>query len=656
MGLPGYAGNILYINLTSGSIRKEPLDAEMVRTYIGGAGILNKLAYDLIPLEADPLSPENAIIIGTGPFNGTMIPGCSEVMIVYKSPLNGSFTHSNGGGCFSHFLKSSGYDHLVITGRSNKPVYLKIHDEDVELCDATDLWGMDVFDTTDELRRRHEPCSVIPIGQAGENLVNISVAQIDKGGTVGSGGLCAVMGSKSLKAVVVVQGTKGITVADPKRLQKLADEILARVEKYHLRDEMMKGGAMAMTAGWVPEGMVAKNSSVLIPFPPNSKELQAEMYEIHKRSRKKIACITCPMSDKDRLDVAERGMVTYDTAVFAAGAIMTASPAYGHRAVGSPLDRYADALRFFDMTNRYGIDRVYSFQGLIDFVVTLYEDGVITKEDTGGLELNRGFDTLLKLTKMTAFREGFGDILADGVLGAARRIGKGVDKYVQNTIKGQFVIFDPRIMGLGPMQFEAMVFPGRTLNVAAGMGAATYSPGWPIRELRRQADRCGVPEEAIERIFTDDSFNVGRLAKHGEDFFNLFNMFGQCHRLYISRFYSMQILADLYSAVTGIEATPTDLKLASERVWNLWKLLNYRAGFDRKDDQPPEIWFEPLKGPDKEYHLTDYFLTTPLTRKDVNGFLDDYYDERGWDKKTSLPTAGKLRELGLERLTSSKDD
>ncbi|GAG31164.1 unnamed protein product, partial [marine sediment metagenome] len=254
-----------YVNLTSGSITKEPLDPDMARTYIGGAGIINKLAYDLIPPDVDPLSPENAIIIGTGPFNGTMIPGCSEVMIVYKSPLNGSFPHSNGGGYFSHFLKSSGYDHLAVTGQSDKPVYLKIHDADVELCDASDLWGMDVFDTTDELRRRHEPCSVIPIGQAGENLVNISVTQIDKGGTVGSGGLCAVMGAKKLKAIVAVQGTKAIAVADPKRLQKLVDEILGRVEKYHRRDEMMQGGAMTMTAGWVPEGALARNSSVLMP-------------------------------------------------------------------------------------------------------------------------------------------------------------------------------------------------------------------------------------------------------------------------------------------------------------------------------------------------------------------------------------------------------
>jgi len=652
MGLQGYAGNILYVDLTNSSIRSEPLDAELVRTYIGGAGINNKLAHDLIPPDVGPLSPQNAIIIGTGPFNGTMIPGSSEVMVIHKSPLNSSFPHTNGGGHFSHFLKSSGYDHLVITGRSDKPVYLKIHDEDVAICDATDLWGMDVFETTDKLRQRYEQCSVIPIGQAGENLVNISVTQIDKGGTLGSGGLCAVMGSKKLKAIVAVRGTKGITVADPKRLQKLVDEILTRVRDYHLRDEMMQGGAMTMTSGWVPEGTLAKNSSILMPFPPNAKEVQAEIYELHKQSRKKIACITCPMSDKDRLNLSERGMVTYDTAVFAVGAIMTASPAFGHRAEGSPLDRYADALHFFDLTNRYGIDRVYSFQGLIDFMVTLYEERIITKEDTGGMELNREFDTLLNLAKMTALREGFGDILADGVISAARRLGRGVEEYVQNVIKGQFVILDPRISGLGPMQFEMMVYPGRSLGVAAAMGAPSYSPGWPMKELLKQADRCGVPEETLGRIFTEKSFNVGRLAKHGEDFFNLFDMFGQCHRLYISRFYSIGMLAELYSAVTGIEVTPTDLKLASERVWNLWKLLNYRAGFDRKDDEPPKIWFQPLKGVDKEYILKDYFGTTPLTKKDLGCFLDDYYDERGWDKDTSLPTARKLRELGLDSLVS----
>ncbi len=643
MGLPGYAGNILYIDLTSGRIRKEPLDSSLAKAYIGGAGINNKLAHDIIPYNVDPLSPDNAIIIGTGPFNGTMIPGSSQVMMIYKSPLNNSYYHSNGGGYFSHYLKSSGYDHLVITGQSKRPVYIKIQDDDVVLCDAGYLRGKDVFDTTDELRHIHEPCSIIPIGQAGENLVTISVTQIDKGGTIGSGGLPAIMGSKNLKAIVAARGTKSIAVADPKRLRKLTDEIWGRVKNYHLRGEMMRGGAMTMTMGWVPEGSIARSASVLMPYPPDVKELKEKIYDIHRGSRKKIACITCPMSDKDRLDLPECGIITYDTAVSAGSALMTVSPAFGHRDTGNPLTRYADALNFFDKVNRYGIDRLYSFEGLIDFVVTLYEDGIITAADTGGIELNRDYNTLMTLTNMTTLRKGFGDILADGVVAAAERIGKESDKYVRNVIKGQFIAFDPRLFGFGPMQFEAMVYPGRPLGAAAAMGAPTYSPGWPIQDIIKQAGRCGVPEKAMSRIFTGNSFNVGRLAKHGEDFFNLFNMFGQCHRLYISRFYSLNILAELYSAVTGIETSPAELKSASERVWNLWKSLNYQAGFNRKDDEPPDIWFQPLKGADRDYYLKDYFLSTGLNRLDIDRYLDDYYDEHGWDKKTGAPAdEGKI--------------
>jgi aldehyde:ferredoxin oxidoreductase len=266
------------------------------------------------------------------------------------------------------------------------------------------------------------------------------------------------------------------------------------------------------------------------------------------------------------------------------------------------------------------------------------------------MELDRSMNTLLKLTEMIAFRKGFGDILADGIVGASRRIGKGVEKYVQNVIKGQSLFSDPRITGLGPLQFEMLVYPGRALGVAAAMGAPSYSPGWPMKELIKQAQRCGMPEEAIERIYSEDSFSVGRMAKHGEDFFHLFDMLGQCHRLYISRFYSMDILAELYSAVTGNETTAADLKKTSERAWNLWKVLNCNAGFDRKDDEPPAVWFQPLRGADAEYTLKDYFLKKELTRADVDGMLDDYYDEHGWDKKTSCPTPEKLEELGLGNL------
>jgi len=633
MELGGYAGNILYINLTDGSVRRQPLDADLVKKYIGGAGINNKLAYDLIPPDTDPLSPQNTIILGTGPFNGTFIPGASQTMSVYKSPLNNSFPHSNGGGIFSHYLKSSGYDHLAIMGKSGKPVYLVIEDDNISLRDASDLWGMDGYDVTDELRRRHSPCSIIPIGPAGERQVAISVTHIDKVGTIGSGGLAAVMGSKNLKAIVACMGSKTIEVADPKRLQKLVDEILEKINSYHLRAEMLQGGAMTMTKDWIPPGMVARNSSELIPYPTEAGDIKAQIYEFHKQNRKKIACATCPMSDKDRIDFPDRGLKFYDTAVFAEMAIMTVSKGLGYVREGSPADRYALALQYYDDTNRYGIDRVYSFHGLADFVITLYEQGIINKSDTGGLELDRNYETLSKLLRMTAMREGFGDILADGVVHAAKRIGKGAEEHVQNVIKGQFVAFDPRMTGFLPMHLGMMVQPGRTLGVGAAMGAPSYSPGWPIKQLKKQAERCGVPPGDIDRLFTEDSFNLGRLAKHAEDFFGLFNMLGQCHRLYISRFYSLQTLAELYSAVTGINATAADLKQASSSMWNMWRLLNARASFTSKDDEPPEIWFKPLKSPDREYSLYDYFLKRELTRKDVDGYLDEYYDERGWEKE-----------------------
>jgi len=651
MQLPGYAGSILFVNLTDGSYTKEPLDAEMTHTFIGGAGISSKLAYDLIPPNCDPLSAENAIIIGTGPFNGTMIPGASELMIIYKSPLNGSFPYSSGGGRFSHMIKSAGYDQVVLTGRSSKPVYLVIGDQSVELIDASDLWGRDSFETTDELRKRHEPCSVIPIGQAGENLVAISVSQIVKGGTVGSGGLPAVMGSKNLKAIVAVQGNVGIRIADPRRLHRLVDEILENVASYHRRDEMLLGGSMSMTKDWVGPGIPLRCSTVLESYSPNTGDIQAQIYDLHVQARKRIACATCPIGDKDRIDFKEKDLVVYDTAIMTDMAIMAASP-FGHSSAQSAPEIYADALRYFDLSNRYGVDRVYSFRGLVDFIVTLYEEGVIDKNDTGGLELNREMGTILELLRMVTFREGIGDIIADGIGEAVNRIGRGADKYARNVVKGQYPFSDPRVGVFGPMEFASLVYPGRVMGFAGATGAFAYNPGWPIDQIRKQVQRCGIDNDVLDQICNEESLNLGRMVKHGEEFFILFNMLGMCYRIYISRFQNLGLVAQLYSAVTGVEVTLGDLKLAGERVWNIWRTLNYRAGFDRKDDQPPEVWFEPLKSEREEFHLTDYFQRKRLGREDVDGMLDEYYEEHGWEKERGIPTIDKLNELGLANMAS----
>ncbi|MEE8353743.1 MAG: aldehyde ferredoxin oxidoreductase N-terminal domain-containing protein, partial [Dehalococcoidales bacterium] len=169
MGISGYAGRVLYVNLTDGSSRVEPLDERLAASLIGGFGINNRLAWDLMPGGVDPLSPENLIIIGAGPFAGTAIPGAAKVLVTTRFPMNGAFGTAAGGASFAPFLKSAGYDHVVISGRSSRPVVLRITEQQVFLDDAAGLWGGDTYETTDALHREHEPCSVIAIGQAGEN-------------------------------------------------------------------------------------------------------------------------------------------------------------------------------------------------------------------------------------------------------------------------------------------------------------------------------------------------------------------------------------------------------------------------------------------------------------------------------------------------------
>ncbi|MFQ5987618.1 MAG: aldehyde ferredoxin oxidoreductase C-terminal domain-containing protein, partial [Dehalococcoidia bacterium] len=187
-------------------------------------------------------------------------------------------------------------------------------------------------------------------------------------------------------------------------------------------------------------------------------------------------------------------------------------------------------------------------------------------------------------------------------------------------------------------------------SMAGTLGAPSYNPGRPVEQWVREAEKVGVPGEAMERIFTPTSFNPGRLTRYAEDWYSLSNCLGRCHRLYINRFYDANMVAELYSAVTGIKISPSHLLKGAERAWNLSKVLNIRAGFSREDDRAPQVWFTPLKGEGAEYRLMDYYKTTTLDEEDMERILDDYYEERGWDRKSGAPTAKKLRELGLEAL------
>ena len=642
MAVYGYAGQILYVNLTTGEIRKEPLDLAMAKSLVGGFGINARLAYDLIPVGVDPFSPENVIIIGAGALSGTAAPASARWTATTKFPQSQAIAYANGSGSFPAQLKYAGYDHLVISGRAAKPVYLYIFNETVELRDASHLWGKDILETTDELWQENgRDSSVVTMGQAGENLVRIALTLTDKVGTCGSGGLGAVMGSKNLKAVVA-RGTQGIRVAERNKFRRLFNDYIKAVKAWPQLPGLIESGVMGY--GWptwiaheIP--FVWKSGTEAYP-----KERADELYGLKaylgRAKKSMLACLSCPLGDKDVLELKygeDKGLHVL------VGGFYQRNENFGIKCdVGST----ENVVKCIDMVNRYGIDaRVVS--RIIDHVVYLYEQGVITDADTGGLALKRDYPTTEKLLKLIAFREGFGDILAEGMVGVIKKFGaEAVMK--GSTIKGLEWLWDPRTcMHLGVRVF-ATVTNLRGPHQCSAYGPS-YFPGTPIESFPAECDKLGMTEEAIQRTLDSPlGLNVGRLTRYTEDNYSVFSSLGLCARTQVRNFYNMDNCAEFYSAVTGIELSRSELATAGERAWNLLKAANVREGFSRKDDSFPEKWFEPLITPGgEEVRMLDYFGNKVLTREDCEKLLDDYYDERGWDIERGVPTKDKLTQLGL---------
>jgi len=648
MTLYGYSGRTLYVNMTDGSSRIDHWDPMLADELLGGWGIAHKLAYDLIIPGIDPFSPNNIIIISTGPFNGTIVPGSSRICVTYKSPLTGGIVTNNGGGNLAIMLKSCGYDFVVIQGKSDKPVYVLISSDNVLLMDASELWQKaDTWDTCDFLRRKYEPCSVLAIGPAGEHLVRYSLTFVDKGGgSIGNGGLPAVMGSKNLKAFVVCQGIRGVHVAHPLKLFNKVDAILKDMMTYRFRSTLIQGGTYSMAGQWSSSvGHLHDNyTQVELNFGYSTKE----MNKIHIGTRKTIACPSCPMGDKElnRLSKGDYAPMT---------AYMTDFLEHPHHHGKDIIQDHNRSVYYFDLANRLGIDD-FNFTNVLTFMSHLYKRGIITNSDTDGIEIDEdNFETRIKLLKMVANREGFGKIMAEGALKAARIIGRDTEKLVCH-VKGAvpWQLLDPRRNGLGTMEFCQIATPGRPFYVPGGIGV--YMGGRPLEEHIEHLHRIGVPDSVIPGLISGNTYSPGRVSKWGEDWYSIFNAVGQCHRLYVHRFFGLQDFVELYNAITGKEIDGMGMREMGERAWNLYKILNVREGFTRKDDRPPETWFKPLKGNDGlEYKLKDYFGLKELTRGDFENMLDEYYGERGWDIKTSIPTKNKIIELGLDRYLSGDE-
>ncbi len=639
MNYYGFAGKELYVDLSSGEIEKKPLDFQEATKFLGGMGIQLKLLYKLLKPGIDPFSPENPIIIGSGPLVGTGAPGTPRVLATAKYPQTYAIGSGAGAMRFGFMLKLAGYDHIIITGKAKKPVYLKISNDEVELCDASHLWGKDIVETTQLLWREYGDCGVIAIGQAGENQSRIAQALVDNASSLGRGGLGGIMGSKNLKALVA-KGNGKVKIAYPERFKKVIESLFERNKRYPYRDDVIRYGIMSNWANYKVQFGYTKNHSEIPDLDRYSERLGFEAYK--KLGKKPISCPSCFIADKEIIELKEgkyKGL-RWSTPSYLNVYIMGCRIGF---------DEIDAGVKFAELLDRYGLDMI-TFSELLDFLISLHEEGLVTREDVGGLPLSRDANTAITWAEKTAFREGFGDVLAEGWQGLIKRFGKEVERRAL-IIKGRDGIWDPRVSGLGTNEFAQLVYP-RGPNAESG-GTGLYVLNQPVEQVKRHGERMGMSKEQIERAFDSEfKVNIGRLTRSSEDWLAIFNCLGICNRHVNNRFYHINICSELYSAATGVELSPEAMMKHAERVWNLFKMINVREGFSRKDDKPPEKWFEPIRTRDgREIFMMDYYRTKVLTREDVERWLDDYYDERGWDIKKGIPTKEKLLELGLEELS-----
>jgi aldehyde:ferredoxin oxidoreductase len=633
----GYAGQYLYVNLTKHIIERIILDNSRLEKYIGGMGVNLKLMQEYSKARVAELSEDNIVVIGTGPLVGTSIPGSSKLFVTTKFPLTHCIGTGAAGMSFGQMMKRAGFDHIVIEGRSETPTYLLISNEEVELKNAEGLWGSDICQATSALWKEHgDESSVMAIGPAGERLVRMSMALVDNIASIGKGGLAAVLGSKNLKAIVAL-GDESIRIADPIKYKEAISHVFTNMKTSPKREVLMSLGSMAGWEHWAEiAGIPYKDSTEIYPRETLRKKYGPKVY-LEKINKGKIGCPSCFIPCKEKFwfkneDNMER--MTF------ASSFIGRITAFGARCnVGTP----AHVLDCHDLCNRLGLD-TYSVSASIDYVINLYEDGIITKKETG-YQLRRDFKTTKRLIEQIAYRDGIGSKLAEGF----ETYGQYFGRTFESQIKGCDFIFDARNYRLGTYEFEQVVNP-RGGHQHAG-GSPTYGArNVSIDILKSFCKAIEVPPSSIEKIFfSENEFNVARLTKHCEDWYSVFSILGVCSRKSIKGFYTMDLLSQLYTYVTGIPLEKNQLKAGGERAWNLLKMLNVAEGFTRAKDVFPASWFKPLKDGKKSLTLQDYYGKKNLELDDLNNLLNDYYDEHGWCLDNGIPTKKKILELGLEK-------
>lgn len=623
-----YGGKLLRVNLSSGAIRTAAT-LDYAREWLGASGIAVKILYDELRSWMTPYDPANRLIVGAGALVGTTAPGANKMNISTLGPMTGGWASSCSDSYFGGQLKCAGFDSIVLEGKAHAPAYLWIDDDTVELRDASRLWGRTTRETLEMLREIHaDPrLHTLSIGPAGENLVRGACVIQDKSRAFGRGGVGAVMGSKNLKAIVA-RGTGSIRIADPDRFMRAAVNCrkmfkgLATTENFH-----RYGTLGIMTGKQAVCGIAYKNfQDTRLP-----DELAAAIdprHLIDKYQVSKQSYPGCAFGGCSRIMHVTQG--PYAGLTTESNQWEVVSTIQGRLAIEDP----AFMLKANTLCNEYGLD-VDAAGASIGWAMECYQRGIIDERDTGGLKLEWGDAALaLDLIKKMAFREGFGNLLAEGCARAAAVIQRGSDYYALN-IKG-LDLYEPL---RGAM--------GWSLGATTSTRGGGHTTGGPVIETMGNLD----VQKAREVYGIDNPHKAqdyegkAKMVTFGEGLQRTNNCLGICHwntSYFDPNLPNIPELAELYSAATGWETSVEDLKRMTTRQVNLEKAFNLRfTDFARKDDLPtPRDMNEPIK--------TGNLAGWRLDEKKFNQMLNEYYDLHGWDRKTSFPKRQTLVDLDLK--------
>ncbi len=621
---------IAYIDLTKQTVETKRIPLSIRRKYLGGRGLDAYLLYNHTRKGVDPLGPGNAFLVSAGILVGTLASASARTHVCAKSPLTGAFGSSNTGGFFGPELRFAGFDHLVIKGKARKPTYLWINNNEIEFRDAEHLWGQDNYTVPSMIREEHNDpeIQVLLTGIAGENLVRYANVMTGRKNAAGRTGMGAVMGSKNLKAIAV-RGTRDLPIAQPKEALEYNRKLIEDICSTKFAQIMGRWGTMFIFGVTNTTGLVRTRN-----FQDNqlqdSEDLECE--NIDRYSFGTDGCFGCQIHCRHRYRMQKGDF----EGIYAQGPEYTSQGAFGMEVGCRSMDT---VLAGNHLVNLYGIDSLET-GSMMGWAMELYEKGIITTKDTNGLELDWGNDeAVLELIKRIALRQDIGDILAEGPIRAAKKIGKESLKY------------NIQVKGMSNLHSDERPTPSLALGIATGTRGSDHLRSRPAFDLYH------LPEKVLRHIYSNPVAYDGPLTSDYRDYegkpwqvlwhemcYMAVDCLGVCkfHVKFLSpNLMGFDEFAETLRLNTGIDMSTREIWEVAERCYTLERLFNIREGFTRKDDwlvdryfdEPTTMGLPIVKG-------------KKLDRRKFKKMINDYYKHHDWDKE-GVPRPEKLEALGI---------